>query len=279
MCSRVAVALSVDVLPRLDHFGSQVSEQFHVGLLLVLVMASRPSIVLNYVLKRFDLSETICRFTDLQVKAENLWHLLTVEAPLAFLRALLQQTPWRESLAVGSQQSQWKTILLVLQRVVCIVLVFTKFHFFFLFLRLGFLVLSCFGFWVFRQSSCSNFALARCISRVDYSGGHCGWNSVAQALVASWLQKWCWKSALQPECQVLRTVKNKTPGGQLRTKKCKWACAKILKNYTRRESLFLKLHSFTAAALKVFPNWSSSWCCWSAGQNAIYMESKSTLKV
>lgn len=131
MCSRVAVALSVDVLPRLDHFGSQVSEQFHVGLLLVLVMASRPSIVLNYVLKRFDLSETICRFTDLQVKAENLWHLLTVEAPLAFLRALLQQTPWRESLAVGSQQSQWKTILLVLQRVFCIVLVFTKFHFFF----------------------------------------------------------------------------------------------------------------------------------------------------
>lgn len=142
MCSRVAVALSVDVLPRLDHFGSQVSEQFHVGLLLVLVMASRPSIVLNYVLKRFDLSETICRFTDLQVKVENLWHLLTVEAPLAFLRALLQQTPWRESLAVGSQQSQWKTILLVLQRVFCIVLVFTKFHFFFSF--------SVCAFWCFR---------------------------------------------------------------------------------------------------------------------------------
>lgn len=62
------------------------------------------------------------------------------------------------------------------------------------------------------------------------------------------------KSALQPECQALRTVKNKTPGVQLRPKNCKWACTKILKKYTRRVSLFLKLHSCTAAALKVFPN-------------------------
>ena len=160
----------------------------------------------------------------------------------------------------------------------CIVLVFTKFHFFSL-SPFGLWVLLCFRFWVFRQSSCSNFALARCISRVDYSGGHCGWNSVAQALVASWLQKWCWKSALQPECQVLRTVKNKTPRLQLLPQNCKRACTKILKKYTRRASFFLKLHSFPAAALKVFPNWSSSWCCWSAGQNAVYMESKSTLKV
>ncbi len=120
-------------------------------------------------------------------------------------------------------------------------------------------LLLCFGSWVFRQSSCANFALARCISRLDYCGGDCGWNSVAQALVASWLQKW-WKSAVQAECQALRTVKNKTPGVQLRTNNCKWACTKILKKYT-------KLHSLMAA-LKVFPNWSSSWCCWSAGQNA-----------
>lgn len=69
MCSLYSLCL-VDVFPRLDHFGSQVSEQFHVGLLLVLVMASRPSIV--NVLKRFDSEfETICRFT-VQVKVENL---------------------------------------------------------------------------------------------------------------------------------------------------------------------------------------------------------------
>lgn len=161
---------------------------------------------------------------------------------------------------------------------VCIVLVFTKFHFFFSF---SVWALGAFVLWIL--SLPTEFLFKLCPGQVHQPRWLQWW--------PLWLEQRCpsscgllttkvmLKKCLQPECQALRTVKNKTPGVQLLQQNCTWAWTKILKKYTRRESLFLKLHSFTAAALKVFPNWSSSWCCWSAGQNAVYMESKSTLKV
>lgn len=94
------------------HFQCQVSEQFHVGLLLVLVMVSF-SALRALSLENFENQFRTCSVWIHLNPFESIWSIVSklqktsihlIQAPLAFVRALLQQTSWRESLAVGTQK-------------------------------------------------------------------------------------------------------------------------------------------------------------------------------